>query len=81
MATQLRLGTKLRYLVANNPNELEASVEMLPFKIEIKEIYHHGGKVFLWFTVHDDQSTTAIDNQKIKSVPVKKTKRKKAKKS
>lgn len=75
------MGTKLRYIVANNPNELEASVEMLPFKIEIKEIYHHGGKVFLWFTVHDDQSTTAIELQKnLNEVPTKKPRRKKTRK-
>lgn len=75
------MGTKLRYIVANNPSELEASVEMLPFKIEIKEIYVHGGKVFCWFTVRDEQSTTALELQKkLNEVPTKKPRRKKTRK-
>jgi hypothetical protein len=43
--------TKLRYLVAENPNELEGLVQALGFKVEVKSVNWVGGKWFCWFTV------------------------------
>jgi len=69
------MGTKLRFLNSDNPKELEGLIEALPFKVEIKSIYHSGGKHFVWFTVQDNQSTNSIPDY-VPEPKVSKTKKK-----
>ena len=68
-------GTNLKFLVAENANNMEGLIEALPFKVEIKSIYVSGGKVFCWFTLFDNQTLTS--RPEIEMVSKKKTKTKK----
>lgn len=56
-------STQLRYLKANNPDQLTELVGALPFKIEFKEIIKNGKDYLLFFTISDEYAR--FDNQKI----------------
>lgn len=69
------MGTKLKFLVADDPTTLEGLIEGLPFKVEVKSVYHHGGKIFCWFTMLDQNYLTKPHVEM--TAPKKKTTRKK----
>ena len=53
-------GTKLRFLMDNDPHKLEAQIEGLPFKVEIKSIYMVGQKHIVWFTLLDQNNMRPV---------------------
>lgn len=73
------MGTKLRFLQSANPKELEAQIEGLPFKVEIKSVYASGGKHWVAFTMLEkDTLVTDVFPSKDDEIPKpqKKSKRK-----
>lgn len=53
--------TKLRYIIADDRDQLVAAIEALGFKIEIKNIIDQGGPVICYFTIEDHRKFTSKD--------------------
>ncbi len=47
-------STRLRYISSPDASGLEAAVQSLPFKIEIKSIIAKGTNFYCWFVIPDN---------------------------
>jgi len=62
----LKESTQLRFLKANNPDQLTKLVGALPFKVEIKGIMPDAKGFICFFTLHD--SSEKVTNEMIKNL-------------
>lgn len=46
-------STRLRFISSPSPEGLEVSIQMLPFKVEIKAILRSGADWYCWFILPD----------------------------
>jgi hypothetical protein len=54
-------STRLRYVSSNSPELLEAFINSLPFKVEIKSIAPQNKKWFCWFVLPDNIGHKDLD--------------------
>jgi hypothetical protein len=54
-------STRLRYVSSSSPQLLEAFLNALPFKVEIKSITAQGKRWFCWFVLPDNVSHKDLD--------------------
>lgn len=71
------LGTKVRHLSDLNLSKLEAQIEGLPFKVEIKNLNFVGGKWYCHFTLleKDVSVMDSFPSAEDKTPPSKRTKK------
>ena len=60
-------STRLRYISNTSPDELYKTIELLPIKVEIKNVaLGRDGKWYAWFTIMDFDSTEYGNKKKVK---------------
>lgn len=71
------MGTKLRHFSSVNPREVEAFIEGLSFKVEVKYGYELGGRHYVWFTMMDKEllPNSELPSPEEKVPPVKTSRR------
>lgn len=76
------MGTKLRHFSSPDPAAIEAFIEGLSFKVEIKYGYAFGGKHYVWFAMLDSSYLPKTELLSPEEVipPAKKTKKTKVRK-
>ena len=64
-------STRLRYVSSRSADLLEAFINALPFKVEIKSISFGGKRWFCWFVLPDNIEHSLIDKAaKLKDIDV-----------
>lgn len=57
--------TRLRFISARDPNALSEALDLLPFKVELKQIVKDKGLWFAWFVIPENEAIDFINKEDI----------------